>query len=80
MPLKNLKKDQKVFVLKIGKKYQRIPEKNLNQKLPAKILYYFSYFRKLMYNIAFLYKSLHFTVAVRTGKSWAAVFQSWLCE
>ena len=34
----------------------------------------------MMYNIAFLYKSLHFTVAVRTGKSWAAVFQSWLCQ
>ena len=31
-----------------------------------------------MYNIAFLYKSLHFTEAVRAGKSWAEVFQSWL--
>ena len=31
-----------------------------------------------MYNTAFLYKSSHFTVAVRTGKSWVAVFQSWL--
>ena len=57
--------------------YQRIPDKNWNQKLPAKILYYFSYFQKLVYYIAFLYKSLHFTVAVRRGKSWVAVLQSW---
>ena len=44
MALKNLKKDQKVFVLKIWKKYQPISEQIWNQKLPAKLLYYFSYF------------------------------------
>ena len=36
VPLKNLKKDQKGFVLKIWKKYQRIPEKKLESKATSK--------------------------------------------